>query len=47
MASGYDVTKKLHQHNVLERDTRAVDDANTVLNVFCSCYTVISDVSNT
>ena len=48
MASGYDVTIKLCKHHVIERVMRAVD-AIYVLNVrtyvFCSCYSVISAVS--
>ena len=46
MASGYDVTIKLYQPHMMERVTRAVD-ANNVLNVFCSCYSVIPAVSQT
>ena len=39
MASGYDVTIKLYQHQVIERlvCVRAVD----AIDVFCSCYTVL------
>ena len=40
MASGYDVTIKVYQHYLIERVTHAVDPIN-VLDVFCSCYTVI------
>ena len=37
---------KLYQHHVLEKHTHAVDYIN-VLDVFCSCYNVISAVSQT
>ena len=43
MGSGYEVTIKLYYHNVIERHTRAVDAIDAV-NVFCSCYTVVSAV---
>ena len=46
MASGYDVTIKLYQQHVIERVMRAVDAIN-VLDAFCSCYTLISAVSQT
>ena len=46
MASGYDVTIKLYQNHVIERVTHAVDAIN-VLDVFCSCYSVIPAVSQT
>ena len=47
MASGYDITIKLYQHHVIERYVYACcghrpDATNVVLDVFCSCYTVIS-----
>ena len=41
---GYDVTIKLYQHHVIDH---TVDTINVVLDVFCSCYTVISAVSQT
>ena len=44
MASGYDVTMKTLLIRVIERVKHAVNAIN-VLNVFCSCYTVISAVS--
>ena len=46
MAFGYDITIKPYQHHVIERVTHAMDAIN-VLNVFCSCYSVISAVNQT
>ena len=50
MVSVYDVTIKLYRHRVIERHMHAVDainDAINVLDVFCSCCTVILAVSQT
>ena len=44
MASSYDVTIETLLIRVIERVTHAVNAIN-VLDVFCSCYTVISAVS--
>ena len=46
MASGYDVTIKLHQHQVTERVMCAMNAIN-VFDVFSSCYTVVLAVSQT
>ena len=53
MASGYDVTTKLYQHHMIERATErimravCVVDAINVLDVFCSCNSLIPTVSQT
>ena len=44
MASGYDVTMKTLLIRLIERVMHAMNAIN-VLDVFCSCYTVISAVS--
>ena len=46
----YDVTIKLYQYHMIKRVTSNacrgnVPDAINVLDVFCSCYAVISTVS--
>ena len=44
MASGYDVTIKTLPTHVIERVMHVMNAINE-LDVFCSCYTVISAVS--